>query len=192
MTAIRAVLPRVGAGIGLLLAVGLATGCGGLSDLGGGADEAAAEGAGGEQTDVSVGDVDVTVEDDGGGGTVTLGDDDEVSITMGGDELPDWFPAELPLPEEFTVLSATESQDDDGTLYGLIVSTTAAFDDVIATLDEGLAAAGVEVINRDVGEIAGMSSGQYWVVVDGAEWMVMTGDLGSEQETSVTYSTRTD
>lgn len=192
MTAIRAVLPRVGAGIGLLLAVVLAAGCAGSSDPAGVSDEAAAEGAGGEQTDVSVGDVDVTVEDDGGGGTVTIGDDDEVSITMGGDELPDWFPAELPLPEEFTVLSATESQDDDGTLYGLIVSTTAAFDDVIATLDEGLAAAGVEVINRDVGEIAGMSSGQYWVVVDGAEWMVMTGDLGSEQETSVTYSTRTD
>lgn len=201
MTAIRHVSRRVAAGAAVLLAVGLAGGCGGLLGLGsdeeaGTGEDAAAEGQdapeGVEQdaadVEVDAGDVNVSVDTDEQ--TITLGDGDgEVSITTGAEDLPEWFPPEMPVPEEFAVLSVTEVQGEDGVLLGTMVTTTADFEDVIAVLDEGLAAVGIEITDRTVSEIAGMHSGMYFLVLDGAEWSVIVGDLGEEAETSLMYAT---
>lgn len=191
MTAIRSVSARVAAGTALVLAVGLVAGCGGLlsTDSEADGDQGAPAAAAEDETAGDGTDVDVSLGDDGE--TVTLGDD-EVAITVGADELPEWFPAEMPVPAEYSVLSATESQTDDGTLRGTIMTTPVGFDEVIALLDEGFAASGAEINSRDVGAMSGMNSGTFFVILDGVEWSVQVGDLGEEAETSVMYSTGTE
>lgn len=102
------------------------------------AEEAAEQMAGGDA------EIDLDLDEDGGGISI---DSSEGSMQMGaGGSLPDDFPDDLPLPEDYQVGSSFEQSNDDGENHmAVAVHTTAPVDDVVAHFESALPAAGWEI-----------------------------------------------
>lgn len=163
------------AGLTLVLSLGLITGCGAISEI----------------RDVIP---EVSVDDNGDGGSVTLKGDDGESVTIDtttDGEIPGWFPSELPLPESYTVVSSSDAEYGDESLKSVALTTPDDFDAVIATLDEGLAASGLTAETRQVNDLSSMSTAMFGVTVAGEGWMINILDYGDEmgEDLRVTYAT---
>lgn len=96
------------------------------------------------------GDVEVDVDDDGGDISVET-DEGSLQVAVGDDaDLPADFPEEVPLPDDFVVLSASSFTDDSGSSFLVSLQTEGL--DVVAYLEQevvpALEAAGYEIIGR--------------------------------------------
>lgn len=155
-----------------VLSLGLMTGCGAIAEV---------------TEDIP----DVSVNEDGGSVTLNDGDGESVTIDTSNDgEIPEWFPSELPLPEDYAVLTASAAEVGNESLKQLAITTPEDFDTVVDTLDEGFAAEGVEPETREVGNASDMRTAIFGVEVAGEEWIITASNLGGEEEElTISYGT---
>ncbi|MDQ2662189.1 MAG: hypothetical protein M3Y52_09990 [Actinomycetota bacterium] len=134
----------------------------------------------------------VSIDDDGEGGKVTIEGDDGESFTVDTDtdgEIPEWLPSELPLPETYTVSATSVIDGGEGKLMTVNLSSLDGFDALVATVDAGLAAAGLTPESRDVAALGDLQTAMFGVPLDGQVWMINIIDYGTEdEETHVSYS----
>lgn len=171
MDKMRTTANRVGAGIVVAVSLGLVSGCSAISQI----SDAIPE---------------VTVDDDGG--SVTLKDDDGESVTIDSSadgEIPEWFPQELPLPENYSVMSASEAEYGDESLKAMGMTTPDDIEAVVAAIDEGLADAGLQPETRQVGDMGGMKTAMFAVSIDDEGWMINAVDYGDGEDVGLTYAT---
>ncbi len=168
LTAKRTAKKRLGALFTVVLSLGLVTGCGAIPDL-------------------------PSVSADEDGGSVTIKGPDGESATLATDasgELPDWLPDVLPLPDDFTVVTSSEFETDEGYMKSVALNTHQDFDSLIVQIDDGLAAAGLSPEPRSVSDHAGMQSALYGVELEGEGWMINILDYGDDEEgIGITYAT---
>ncbi|MGO1853631.1 MAG: hypothetical protein ACTH0V_09495 [Microbacteriaceae bacterium] len=117
------------------------------------------------------------------------GDDGEsVTVDAGVDgEIPDWFPAELPLPSEYAVVSTVEADEDDGTLRGVNLTTPAEFDALVESLDEALAASGITPELRQIGASGGTPTGMYMIPANSEVWNLSIVGYGEGEDIQMGY-----
>jgi hypothetical protein len=134
----------------------------------------------------------VSVDGDGEGGKVTIEGDDGESLTVdtdAGGEIPEWLPSELPLPENYMVVAASVMDGSEGKLMTVTLTSSDGFDALVATVDTGLADAGLAPETREVGALADLRTAMFGVPLDGQVWMINMVDYGVEgEETNVSYS----
>lgn len=176
---IRTVTARGAAGLALALSLGLLTGCGAISEI--------------QKIQEVIPDVKVDEE----GGSVTVKGDDGEELTIETDvtgELPDWFPSALPLPADYTVVNVSAIEHGEESLKTVTISTTDDFATLVATIEEGLAAAGITPSGRMVNEGTGTQSALFGVPIDGADWQINILDYGEEtgEDIQVSYGTMTE
>lgn len=168
LTAKRTTKKRLGTALAVAFSLGLITGCGAISDL-------------------------PSVSTDKDGGSVTIKGKDGESATLDMDssgELPDWFPDGLPLPDDFTVVTSSEFETNEGYMKSVALTTHQDFDSLIAQIDDGLAAAGITPEPRSVSEQAGMQSALFGAELESEGWMINILDYGDDEEgIGITYAT---
>lgn len=160
------------AGIALVLSLGLITACSTISE-------------------VRKAIPDVKADKDGGSVTIQGDDGESVTIDTNVDgEIPEWFPSELPLPDDHTVVSASEVQNGDESLKSLGVTSSVELDAAVKTIDEGLSAAALTPEARNVGDLGEMKNASYRVEVAGEVWMINIADYGDGDGLQIMYATR--
>lgn len=85
------------------------------------------------------GDADVNIDSESGDVSVET-EDGTFSASTGSAELPDGWPADLPLPEDYSLTAATSFDTDDGTSFtigGDVEDGLATFEEVTAAFTEG-------------------------------------------------------
>ncbi len=139
-----------------LAALGLAlAGCGGDDDggLGGlganaseedieNAVEDAIEDAASDSGDDQ--DVNIDLDADGGSGEISFEGDDGQSVSLGGGELPDGFPDDFPLPDDFEQTIAS----GDGSSFFLSGTSSSSLDDLDDFYADALPDAGYDIDER--------------------------------------------
>lgn len=126
------------------------------------------------------GEVDVDVDVDGDSGTMKIEGSDG-SLNVGNDELPESFPDDLPLPEDFTVQMSLESPDN----ITVNVTTTDDFESLRDRLTSEFAEAGYVVDNKVNSEMGGVR-GRMLAGVKG-ERKVSIHITEAESQTTVGY-----
>lgn len=136
--------------------------------------ERAAEEAGGGDVDIDADEGGISVE--GSEGSLEIG---------AGTEIPDWFPADFPLPDDHEVFSVVEGERE-GRQGGVVaVTSSQSFEELESFFDETLPAAGYEIVER--GGFGGddFSSAYLRVAGGGFEGMLTFQGEASADETVV-------
>ncbi|MGO3147392.1 MAG: hypothetical protein ACTIJ6_06915 [Leucobacter sp.] len=132
---------------------------------------------------------DVSVDDEGGSITLNGDGNESVNIDVGTDDvIPEWLPSELPLPSEYTVVNSTNMESSGGTVKGMNLTTPDDFETVVATIDDGFAAAGLTPETREIGELAEMKTGLFGVTSGEDSWVITVLDYGiQDEEVQISY-----
>lgn len=174
VTNMRAMTARTLTGAACVLALGLLTGCGAIQSI------ASIPG----------------ISADTDGGSITLNDGDggsaKIDIDSNG-ELPEWLPSEFPLPDTYEVVAVTAFVDEGESFKSLMLSSTGDFDKLIASIDDGLAAASLTPETRQVGQLGETKNAMYAVTMGAEDWLISVLDYGSDgaegAEIRVSYAT---
>lgn len=138
--------------------------------------EEAAEQAAGEG-------VDIDIDEDGGNLRI---ESSEGSLDIGGGELPEVFPSDLPLPDGHQVLSSMTQGSADANTVFVTVSAPGAFDDVVAAIESGLEQGGWTVDDTTNMTSDGFSSTT--LMVSKGDWTGNVGVTSTDGETTVSYT----
>ncbi|MCZ7529349.1 MAG: hypothetical protein M5U31_02775 [Acidimicrobiia bacterium] len=90
----------------------------------------------------------VEVDPDGNGGSVEFSgpDGEGGSVNIGGGEVPDDFPDDIPLPDDFEVTSSVSGGDGDGIAAASVTGLSGeSFDDLVSMYEDGIPDAGYDV-----------------------------------------------
>lgn len=165
----------------LLVAVGvLALGASACDAV---ADSVAENVAEGIAEQAAGGDVDIDVDEDGGNVRI---ESSEGTLDIGGGELPEGFPADLPLPDGHEVQSSMSQGNADAATLFVTVTAPGTFDDVVAALESGLADGG-----WTVDDTTNMSADEFsstTLTVSRDDWTGNVGVTHTDGETIVTYT----
>ncbi|MDN5746437.1 MAG: hypothetical protein L0H31_15150 [Nocardioidaceae bacterium] len=168
-------------GVGsIVLAATLVTGCSAIADKAGEkAVEKGMEAAGG-------GDVDI---DSDGDGKVTI-ESDEGSMEFGGSELPEGFPDEVPLPDDFTLDSSMSMGTDEDQSFTLLFSSPEA--DVKQTYDDlksRAEGAGFEIVSTN--SMSGDDIDMRTLTMSSDEWNAIVAVSADSDAAAVNYTVMT-
>ncbi|MBY5163527.1 hypothetical protein [Salsipaludibacter albus] len=157
-----------GAATALLLGLALA-GCGSLAEsVTERAVEEAAEAANGG------GDVDLDINDEDGSISISSS---EGSFSVGGSqELPDGFPAELPLPADHEVVSSMSFDDGGDASYNISMSVAGDADTVAAELQASLEDTGYTLTGTSEMQMDGLDTRTMQFEGDGLEGFITVAD----------------
>ncbi len=167
----RRPLARVLGVLGAVVLAGALAGCGGGSD----GDETSGEDTSKPKTSTSGDDSGgMTIEGDDGSitvdeddGTVVIeGDDGSATFSGSGTELPEGWPAAVPVVEGTLIYAATTTTDGQST-YSASVQSTSSAADLYSAVRDALTGAGLQRVTETTASDGafGMFSGQGWDVI---------------------------
>jgi hypothetical protein len=99
------------------------------------------------------------VDVDGDSVTITGPEGEEVEVQGGNGSLPEGWPEDFPVYEPSEIQSSTRTTVDEGTQLSVSLTTTDAFDDVIAWYKQSASAEGWTVDEEGVVDVGGGRSG---------------------------------
>lgn len=120
------------------------------------------------------GDVDLDTDD----GSLSIESDDGTSLDVGGQELPEQLPEELPLPEGLAVHGSMAQEGADGTMIGFQATYDGTFEDAVAFFDAELEAAGWTVTDHVSSDMNGLRAENWYVEGFGHAGMVAVNQVG--------------
>lgn len=139
----------------------------------------------GERVAEELGDraVDGEVDFDRDSGEIRI-ENSEGSFTIGGGDLPDAFPDEMPVPDGGEIVSTQSGSNDQGEQVSVQVHVTeGSFDELVAFFDDELASAGWEVGARNETSMGtGMRGVTFEVSGHGWEGGVQISQLGDSAD----------
>ena len=163
--------------LALVIGAGALTGCGAAADK---VAEKATEKAIESQTG---GDVDVNTNGDGSFNIET----DDGSLSIGTGKLPDGWPDDISIPEDFKIVSGSSTNTGDGQLFSVTATTDASPEDAMDELSS-------QFDGWDKSGESNMSSGDgSWVThqyeQDGRQVSITATGDGEQTSVSITHTT---
>lgn len=155
----------------------LLPGCSG-ENLAEGVAERAAEAAGGGEVDIDVGEGTARVEGEDG------------TFEFGG-ELPEGFPDDVPVPDDYTVISSMEGESERGSGFNVMLATNQPAAELAAEFEQRLADTGWEFSDERYpgGKYEDPAMGQWhFHVTRGDKQLVMMVGGEDDAETTVMYN----
>ena len=127
----------------------------------------------------------VEIDVDENGGNVRI-ESSEGTLDIGGSDLPEAFPGDLPLPDGHEVMSSmTQGSGDANTIF-VTVSAPGAFDDVVAAIESGLGDAGWSV--DDTTNMTADAFSSTTLMISKDAWTGNVGVTHTDGETMVAYT----
>lgn len=161
----------------VVLATTLLTGCSAMADKAGEkVAEKGMEAAGGGGVDI----------DSEGDGKVTI-ESDEGSLEVGGSDLPDGFPDDVPLPDDFEIEAAMSMGTADNQTFTVrMTSPDADVDQTFEDLKSRSEAAGFEVLSSNT--MSGDGHELRSATMSNSDWNASISVSGEADGTSVQYT----
>lgn len=156
----------------------LLTGCGSIG-------ESIAERAMEEGLEAGGAGEDVQIDFDDGDGRISI-ESSEGSMQIGSTDIPEGFPADIPLPDEATVVSSMSFSNDDGATFNITMTAPQKADSLSEELESGLVDAGYTITGTFAQDLDGDTSRslQFEGTAYGGNLIV----AGTADDTTVNYT----